>query len=586
MCGISSVFKFCRVTEKDISCLAKMNKEMSYRGPDGNGIWHDDKCGLAHTRLSIIGVNNGSQPLFNEDGTLVLICNGEIYNYLDLKAFLQSKGHSFKTNSDSETILHLYEEYDTDCLQHLRGMFAFCLYDKRKGRLFASRYRVGEKTLYYAHIPCGIVFSTELKAIVKYYIDRPQVNPKLLAESIRFGYPIELRHTFIEQVNRLQAGEYALVDETGIELYTYWNRRSLPKFEGTKEEAKIEILRLMRESVANCLQSEVPVAVLLSGGIDSSAIAHFAKETGQDIHCICAGYKGSYSCDERSVAKQYAKQKGLIYHEVELDLDSFEQIYEEYLDYIDEPVADIASIAQWALYKKAKELGFKVLLGGLGGDELFYGYPIHNRCGEALKVRYQLDSTHSRAKWLGIFLKNLRFLDPHRRMRLDNRWPVDWTYSSYCKFSSTASIECNNKEILFKDLDVNYNYPYNSGVDTVYDLQFSRFMTTQCLYLADRLGMGNSLELRSPFVDYKLVEFVSSLPLSFKYVPGNPKGFMKEILSGIVPDDILYAPKRGFTPPIDYINELCRVHQYKKILGDYVFFNSMLADKVLCNLLK
>lgn len=586
MCGISAVFKFTQISDTDKERLHQMNEEMKYRGPDDNGIWSDSVCGLAHARLSIIDLDSGHQPIFNEDKTLVLVCNGEIYNYKELMASLQAKGHSFHSRSDSEVIVHLYEEYGVSCLQYLRGMFAFCLYDTKAKRLFTARDRIGEKTLYYAQVQCGIVFSTELKAIVKYYIDNPQVNVRLLSESIRYGYPIELKHTYIEQVKRLQAGEYALVDCRGMEVHTYWNRYNLPKFQGTKDEAKKEILRIIQESVSNCLQSDVPVAVLLSGGIDSSAIAHFAKETGKEIHCISAGYKGEYDCDERSVAKKFAQKEGVTYHEVELDANDYKTIFEEYHRYIDEPVADIASIAQWALYKKAKELGFTVLLGGLGGDELFYGYPIYNRLGEAFQVKHKLESTKNRIEWFKTFISNLRFIDPHRRMRLDNQWPVDWVYPYYCKFAATATIQINNKNYSIQDFTPNHNYPYNTDIDTVYDHQFSRFMTTQCLYLADRLGMGNSIELRSPLIDYKLVEFVSSLPVEMKYVRNKPKQFLKNILEDFIPHEILYGSKKGFTPPSNFINELCKNYHYQYFAGDYVFFNSMLADCILKDLFK
>ena len=585
MCGISALFKYNQITDEDKECLSLMNHEMWYRGPDDTGIWNDEHCGMAHTRLSIIGIDNGHQPLFNENKDIVLVCNGEIYNHAELASLLHSKGHFLRTKSDCEVIVHLYEEYGIDCLQYLRGMYAFCLYDIRKGQLFSARDRVGEKTLYYAHVSCGIVFSTELKAIVKHCLRKPQIDVRLLAESIRFGYPMDTKHTYIEQVNRLQPGEYALVDKEGIEFHSYWNRYNIPKFEGTKEEAKSRVKDIIRDSVGYCMQSDVPVAVLLSGGIDSSAIVHFAKETGREVHCICAGYKGNSYWDERSVAKKYAEYKGVIYHEVELDSDDFRGIFEEYHSFIDEPVADLASIAQWALYRKAKSMGFTVLLGGLGGDELFYGYPPHNRCGEVLNVRRKLVGTKSRWDWLKCFVRNLRAIDPHRNMRLDDRWPVDWTLPSYERFADTATIDTNQgTTIKFKDFNVNYCYPYNSDINTVYDLQFSKFMTNQCLYLADRLGMGNSMELRSPLVDYKLVEFVSSIPIEMKYSVNRPKQFLKDILSGSVPDYILYGQKKGFTPPSDFIQQLCDEYQYKVLNSNFVFFNSMLADKVLSDI--
>ena len=584
MCGISVIYKFNQIASFDRERLHNMNQEMKYRGPDDEDVWNDSYCGLAHTRLSIIGLDNGHQPIFNEDKTLVLVCNGEIYNYKDLTAKLTSQGHCFHTQSDCEVILHLYEDYGVSCLHYLRGMFAFCLYDINKKQLFSARDRIGEKTLYYAQVPCGVVFSTELKAIVNNYIDEPQVDVKLLAESIRFGYPIELRKTYIQQVFRLQPGEYAVVNQRGLHLHSYWHRYCQPTFEGTKEEAAKIVLELMRESVANCLQSDVPVAVLLSGGIDSSAIAHFAKETGKEIHCISAGYKGQYDCDERFIAKRFAGKEGIIYHEIELDANDYKRLFEEYLCFIDEPVADLASIAQWGLYKKAKELGFTVLLGGLGGDELFYGYPLYNKLGDYLKTWHTLEETGSRIDWIRTFLLNLRCVYPHRRMRLNDIWPVDWTRQSYLQFAESASLSVNGENSIIKDINVSYSFPYNSNVDTVYELLFTRFMTTQCLYLADRLGMGNSIELRSPFVDYKLVEFVSSLPLEMKYSPKGSKKFLKELFADFLPREILYGPKKGFTPPSTYIQALCNGYKYRMFKGEYVFFNSMLADQLLTNL--
>lgn len=591
MCGISSIYRFTQITDSDKGKLALMNQEMHYRGPDDNGVWTDDTCGLAQTRLSIIGLSNGHQPMFNEDESLVLVCNGEIYNYTELKNNLQAKGHVFQSDSDSETILHLYEEYGENCLSYLRGMFAFILYDRKNKKLFAARDRVGEKILYYSQLPTGIVFSTELKAIVKYYVEKIQINTKNLAESIRYNYPIENKHTYIEQVNKLQAGEFAFVDEKGIEFHKYWNRYCLPKFVGTKEDAKEEVLRLIRESVSGCMQSDVPIAVLLSGGIDSSAIAAIAKESGREIHCITAGYKGSYECDERPIAKRFASEKGLIYHEVELDAGDFNNLFEEYLPMIDEPVCDVSSMSQYALYKKAKELGFTVLLGGIGGDELFYGYPYHNAYAKQLQLRKQhMDlfpwkGKEKKMAFLKFIAKNWKnVISAGYPMKIDDSAPVDWTYRDYLMFAKNAVFLWRGEKADLNEIDVHFSYPTTADIDTVYDIEFSTFMKNLCLYLADRLGMANSIEIRSPLLDYKFVEFVSSLPTEMKYIPDSPKGFYKWCLEGIVPDYILYAQKRGFTPPFDFIWKICNKYRYKHIQANYCFFNSMLADKVIDNL--
>ena len=310
MCGISAVYKFTNITDTDKHKLEAMNEEMHYRGPDDRGVWFDEKCGMAQVRLSIIGLERGKQPLFNEDKSLVLVCNGEIYNYIEIKKDLLQKGHVFNSDSDSETILHLYEEYGVQCLSHLRGMFAFCLWDSKRKQFFAARDRIGEKTLYYAQVPCGVVFSTELKAILKYYIDNPQVNLQQLAEPIRYTSPISKKETYIEQIKRLEPGQYMLVDDPGIAQHHYWKRDLSDRFSGSFEEAKAETLRIMRESVDISLRSDVPIAVMLSGGIDSSAIAALAKETGREVHTITAGYKGQHDCDERDVARRFAKEKG------------------------------------------------------------------------------------------------------------------------------------------------------------------------------------------------------------------------------------------------------------------------------------
>ena len=586
MCGISSLYRFTKISQQDKQNLMLMNHEMPYRGPDGEGYWNDDTCAMAHTRLSIIGLDNGAQPLFNADKSLVLICNGEIYNYTELRLHVAERGYMCSTDSDCEVILYLYELYGEKCLQHLRGMFAFCLYDLKKKKLFAARDRVGEKTLYYAQLPTGIVFSTELKAILKYYIPNPQLNAHALAESIRFNYPLDNRNTYIEQIKRLCAGEYAVVDADGMQLHTYWCLSHTPVFEGTKKEAKAEVLRLMRSSVADCLQSDVPVAVLLSGGIDSSAIAHFAKETGREIHVITAGYVGRHSQDERNVAKRFAKEQGLIYHEVELDVSDFQSLFAEYMPYLDEPVSDVSSMSQYALYKKAKELGFKVLLSGIGGDELFYGYPTFNRLATQLQLRCEHQSLfpwhgHKKIEFIHFLVRNWRYiLFAGYPMQIDNRWPVDWTYQDYKQFAADAQIDWTGEKIRLADIDVHYSFANDANMETIYDLEFTTFMKNLCLYLSDRLGMANSLEIRSPLLDYRLVDFVSHMPRDMKY-DGVPKGFYKWCLRDIVPDYILDAQKRGFTPPFEFIKEVCKRYQYKNIKASHCFFNSMLTDQLL-----
>ena len=591
MCGISAVYRYTSITEVDKEKLVAMNEEMQYRGPDDRGVWYDEHCGMAQVRLSIIGLKKGKQPLFNEDKSLVLICNGEIYNYIEIKQDLIAKGHIFNSDSDSETILHLYEEYGVKCLEHLRGMFAFCLWDIKQKKLFAARDRIGEKTLYYAQIPGGVVFSTELKAILKYYIDKPQISLEQLAEPIRYTSPLSKKDTYIEQIKRIEPGQYLLVDEKGLLQYTYWKRDMSDTFTGTFEEAKAETLRLMRESIDISLRSDVPIAIMLSGGIDSSAIAALAKETGREVHTITAGYKGQHDCDERDVARRFAKEKGFIYHEVELDETDFKDCFDEMTQHLDEPITDIAALPQWALYKKVKSLGFKVLLGGMGGDELFYGYRYWNDLAESLTIHRKHQSLFP---WKGMAKKKeyIQFVLKNWKHILWAGYPYKiadssvgyWTFDDYHKFADNAGFEYNGETFSFKDAGLHFSFEnttHENDLDFIYDFLFTKTMTMAYLYLSDRLGMGNSTEIRSPLLDYKLVEFVSSLPLSMKYRKGQPKFFMKEVLKGIVPDYILNAEKRGFEPPTSFVQDVAKNYNYKVFNSDFKFYNPVLVDRLL-----
>lgn len=595
MCGISAIFRYTQITEQDIQKLHLMNEEMYYRGPDDRGVWYDGQCGMAQVRLSIIGLEKGKQPLFNEDQSIVLVCNGEIYNYVELKQKLKDNGHYFNSDSDSETILHLYEDHGVKCVDYLRGMFAFCLWDSKNKRLFAARDRIGEKPLYFAQVPSGVVFSSELKAILKNFIESPQINIERLAEPIRYTAPLDKVNTFIEQIVRLAPGHFVIIDDRGLRKYRYWKRDTTPKFNGTFELAKAETLNLMRESVDMCLRSDVPVAVMLSGGIDSSAIATLAKASGREVHTITAGYKGQHDCDERDVAYRFAKEKGFIYHEIELDEEDFMDCFEELTLHIDEPITDAAAIAQWALYRKVKSLGFKVLLGGMGGDELFYGYPYWNSVSESLGIQrkhqamFPWNSWQKKLSYLDFFAHNWKYmLKSGHPMKIADSSINYWHYNDYYKFAKNASLCYQDNESLFSDVNLYKswgNVPTGSEIDLVYEFSFDNIMTMAYLYLGDRLGMGNSLEIRSPFLDYKLVNFISGLPISFKYRINQPKYFLKEVLKDIIPDYILNAPKRGFSPPVGFIKEISSYYDYKFIKADHCFYNSILADRVLFNCL-
>ncbi len=493
-------------------------------------------------------------------------------------------------NNAHSKIRSTYIEYGISCVSHVRDSSAFYLYDSNKQLLLIARDRLGIVQMYYSLLPTGVMFSTSLSELQK-CIKNQQIRAHELAQPIRHNYPIDLQHTWIEQIKRLRAGEYAVVDADGMRLRSYWKRDYTPTFGGTKEQAIAEVQRLIRASVKRCMQADGPVAVLLSGGIDSTTLALFAKECQQEVHVISAGYKGQFACDERSVAKRFADEHGLIYHEVELDANDFQSLFDEYVPYIDEPCFDVSSMAQFALYNKAAEMGFKVILSGLGGDELFYSYKDDNALAHAFQLRREFDACFplkkNWRKYLRYMAKNWRYvLMANHPILEDDKLPTPWIYTDYKKFASSASLEYDGEIIRFNDIDVEPHFSYHAGVNEVYDHKFATFANQLCVYLGNKLGAANGVELRYPLLDVELIEFLDSLPLEMKFDPKVSKRFQKEVMQGLLPDYILYARKRGFEPPFDYIWKMCGQYKYQWLKADHIFFNSMMADKLLTQYLK
>ena len=581
MCGINGIYRNSFVTEKDAEILKRMNSEMRYRGPDDSDVWISDEIGLAHTRLSIIGVDNGHQPIHNEDRSVTVICNGEIYNYKELRYDLKKRGHQFSTDSDTEVIVHLFEEKGISLLNELRGMFAFALWNRSDKKLFIARDRSGKKPLYYTNLQDSFVFSSELKAINKHVLHSNDIDFKIIRQALYYSYPIDLEDTHIKQIKRIKAGEFAIVSSHGMVKKNYWKKQNTYEFSGTYDKAKEIALNILRESIRIRLRSDVPVAILLSSGIDSSAIACLASETNTDLHAITVGYKGLPDCDEREPARKLCKHLGIHWHNLELSIEDFETYFEEYVCYIDEPVCDVAAIAQWGIYKKAKEMGFTVLLSGNGGDELFYGYGKHNQSAE-----------------------NLSFIADTKKILKGNLNPILWAEYLYKKrsilrkFITTYSPNYLNKKFLKQSKLFKYKWPDKADVtnksiidlylknekfyiDGLYSFLFSVWLQANCYYLSDRLGMGNSLEIRAPFSDHMLVDFVSSLPLDFRYKINSPKWFLKDLLSSIVPEEILYLPKKGFTPPIKFISKITSQYKSGFFKTPMISYNQVLIDRLL-----
>lgn len=511
---------------------------------------------------------------------------------------IDDREHSIELFNNSSTcstddIIDAYVTFGTECIKHLQGSFSFVLFDKDMHRLMAVRDKLGTRQMYYAQLPTGVVFSDSLQEVLE-NIKYPSIRPHELAQPIRHNFPIEPQRTWINQIVRLCDGEYAVVDEEGVRTHTYFKRDYTPTFSGSKEQAVKQTLDLLRKSTRKCFENAPgPVAVLLSGGLDSTSIAVFAKELQQEIHVFSAGYRGNNntSIDERGVAERFAKDFGLVYHDVELDVNDFRNYLDELIPFLDEPSFDVNCMVQFALFKKIADMGFKTVLHGVGGDDCFYASKEAQRLVRIFQLRNQFIQLYPAKKHKKEYLS---FVMHHWKHLL---WPTDaavasevnptpWTYESYQKFVKTATLTYGDDTIDFQDIRVEHHYPQNVSIVTYYGNLFSNYATLMGTYLGNKLCAANGLEIRYPFMDPELVTFLDSLPLDMKFDPKLPKQFQREIMADILPDYILNANKRGFEPPFEFIWKMCGDYKYKHIKSDYVFFNSMMADRMIDNLLK
>ena len=524
---------------------------MNYRGPDKSTIWNDENVAFAHVRLSIIGVKNGDQPLFNKDKSLILICNGEIYNYKEIKKNLIKKGYLFKTDSDCEVIIYLYEEYKEACVDYIKGMFSFAIWDKKEKQLFIARDHAGKKPLYYTDSPKGIAFSSELKVLKKHFIIDPDLNSEVIRQVNKYTYSISTDQTYLTQVKKIPPGCYANIDlKKGLRVTKYFKRKILSSFDGDYKLAIKKVQNLLNDAVERRLQSEVPIGILLSAGIDSSAIAAIAKNQGHKVHAICAGYKGNFKEDERKEAKKFAKQKNIIFHEIEINKKHYSEYLEEILPKLDEPNGDVAMFAQWAIYKESKKLGFKVLINGNGADELFYGYQSHNNIVKLNKVWNNLKNKFP-------ISSRRQLIKPLMKFILSNDWKIiqNINKKNYQKFKSSDNIKI--------DIESWTNSSNLNELDSHYNFLHYAWLTNNCYFLADKLAMAHSIEMRSPFADQDLISFVDKLPSKIKFKYEKPKQLLIDSMNGILPEYILKRKKTGFLPPYSLIKEVIDAYNKK-----------------------
>ena len=576
MCGIAGIISKEPLQPEHAEQVARLSKGMLHRGPNGEGEFSAPHIAMAMRRLSIIDLAHGWQPLYNEDQSLVLIANGEIYNFIELRKQLQAKGHTFKTGSDCEVILHLYEEHGTDCVQHLRGMFAFALWDSRRNKLILARDRMGEKPLYLYERDGQIYFCSELKTLLYAGKVQFQLDPHAIDCYFHYQYVPEPM-TPIKGVRKLPPATVMTIsaDPWHVEEWCYWRMEDAPPLEG--DPAKL--IRAALENISELIiRSDVPVGIALSGGMDSSAIAALVSKRYQGaMHGFSVGYPGRPFYDERANAKALADHLSMPFHEVEVSTDDIVDCFPELIGWQDDPIADISGYGYYAVMRAALEHNVPVMLQGQGGDELFWGYPWvtdaarqsfrksslgvtgEPKFGDYFKLNPVPEAWSKRGLWnWGTSLAGLRSSwEEFQRDRLSPReQAIFYDLTPDFRMARKNIGHCYEPQFI-ESLGMSSAYdpftvplPWPRPDILLTKLVCQTYLLENGMTQGDRLSMKNSVELRLPLVDYRLVETVIGLRKTQSDLRLPPKSWLKDAVKDILPDWVMNRPKQGFRPPV------------------------------------
>jgi len=564
MCGITGVLEFANAVDPAI--LRRMSDAISHRGPDDDGIYTSGPAGLAMRRLSIVDLATGHQPLSNEDGSIWIIFNGEIYNHAALRPQVESRGHVYRTHSDTETIVHLYEDLGSDCLQQLSGMFAFAIWDARRQTLFLARDRVGIKPLYYHVDAERLIFGSEIKAILAHpAIDAP-FNRATLPEYLAFGY-LSGEETMYTGIRKLMPGHWMEIDSRGqIKTDRYWDLTIAPPDSTRSESNYVQTYRdLLAQSVSSHLMSDVPLGVFLSGGLDSSAVAALmTKIRGTPVETFSVGYaEDTYS--ELPHARAVAKHLNSNHREVLVSQQDFFSALPHLIWHEDEPIAWPSSVPLYFVARLARER-VKVVLTGEGADETLAGY---TRYAFTLKnaawdrfyrgmtpaaMRSWIRGTVTDSSWIGASLR--RKLSHTFLARNGSSWESFYFDNFFCAFG-----ESEQSGLLSPNLarEFSAGAPYKHALDhwqhssgeMLQRLLYTDIETylVELLMKQDNMSMAASIESRVPFLDHKLLEFAVNIPQHLQVAGFTGKRILKKAVADILPPSVINRPKQGFPTP-------------------------------------
>ena len=574
MCGIAGIVGR-RGEVIEASTVHNMCQTIAHRGPDDEGIYVRGAVGLGMRRLSIIDLSGGKQPIHNEDQTVWVVFNGEIYNFPTLRRELESRGHHFYTHSDTETIVHLYEEMGADCVKKLHGMFAIALYDEKRDLLLLARDRLGKKPLHYALHQGRLLFGSEIKTILAVHPELAEVDPEGLLQYFYFGY-IPDPHTAFQPIRKLPAGHLMEFHKGEIKIRQYWD---LPEYDThppmSEEECLQELERRLEEAVRKRLISDVPLGALLSGGVDSSIIvALMARASAKPVKTFSIGFKAE-QFNESEYARQVAERFGTEHHELILEPD-LEQTLTYLSAMMEEPFGDSSMLPTYYVCRMARR-GVTVALSGDGGDELFAGYDRYLTAME----RPKWDAF---SQWLGpIYRERIHGLIPSGVYGKNLAWNASLNerdrYLDGISFLPALHRERNlfSKEYLesaerlpdpLREWQRLYDSaPAKDRLSRLLYLDTKTYLISDILTKVDRMSMATSLEVRVPMLDHEFVEWVTSLPIEWKFRNGRRKHILKKLAERVgIPAPLLHRRKQGFQMPLVDWMRSDRKHQFWGVL--------------------
>ena len=564
MCGICG---FAGLDDEQL--LRRMTSSLAHRGPDEEGFFlarsnemRAGGIGLGIRRLKIIDLQTGSQPVFNEDKSIVIVYNGEIYNFLDLRGNLERKGHRFYTKTDTEVIVHLYEEYGIDCAKYLRGMFAFAIWDSKNQRLFIARDQIGIKPLYYMEFNSSLLFASELKSILQYEKIHRQTNLQALDLYLTYLY-IPAPLTIFDKIHKLLPGHYLLWENGKIKIEKYWDLEVQSKIQNLDKRFYVEkLMDLLKETVENHMISDVPLGAFLSGGLDSSTVvALMSKLTNQPVKTFTIGYGlKDTAFNELEKARIVARKFGCEHHEYILEPRVVE-LLPELVKYFDEPFADSSMIPTYLVSKVSREK-VTVALTGIGGDELFGGYPRY--LGAKISLLYEKSPLFFR-QFISLLGRNLPETGGSRdwsgrikRFLLAGTLSFPERYKSWVSFF-TSELKDKLYTDYFKSqilnpmpvIDKYFDVLNEKSLERLFYTDLKTYLVDDLLCMADRMSMANSLELRVPLCDLNLIEFLARTPFSLKVNGFTFKYLLKKTMAETLPKEILQQKKMGFMIPLN-----------------------------------